>query len=677
VDHVRIEGARGVPAGDIEDKIATTASPKFLELFRGIVYDYEIFDRYVLASDLARIERFYRTRGYYEAHARVARVVQQKNHVSVTIVVEEGPPTLVGSIRVDGLDAVPKRVRDLAMAAMRQSIRQGERFDEDHFKNGDAVITHALTDHGFAYANVDRKADVDVIKHTADVVYVATPDSPATYGKVWIEGLGPLPESKVRGALQIREGKPYSRSELASAEQAALDLGVFSSVEITPDLPKPPPADHVVPIHVKLHVTRLRGVRLGGGFELDVIKTDLHVLAGWEDKNFLGGMRHFTIETRPGVVLFPTRLQDLVAPTSLLPEERTVIRFHQPGFLEGRTGGIAQAEFNIGPILLSPNPPSSPVLGYREAKGAVGVDRVFGKFYAKLTQNIQDEYPFAYIGSVDPALSEVIISYPELVTTLDYRNDRVHPHSGFYLSDTLQVAGDGGMARDVRVLPEARGYIPLAKGVTLAGRGSLGFLFPFNYGKEQTAVLLPPNPTDADRAAHAAWVKDAQVVFFRGFFSGGPSSNRGYPLFGVGPHGPAPFYNPSVSSQQVANGCSITSGATPSPQCYVPLGGSTLWEASVEFRFHVAGPFEVATFCDASDVSSQRVDIRLDRPHLSCGAGARYETPVGPVRLDVGYRIPGAQYPGYGNPQVDSLEGIPGTILGVPIAIAFGIGESY
>ena len=35
----------------------------------------------------------------------------------------------------------------------------------------------------------------------------------------------------------------------------------------------------------------------------------------------------------------------------------------------------------------------------------------------------------------------------------------------------------------------------------------------------------------------------------------------------------------------------------------------------------------------------------FDRPHLSCGAGARYDTPVGPIRLDIGYRIPGAQFP--------------------------------
>jgi outer membrane protein assembly factor BamA len=698
IDAVAVEGADGVSASDTKSKIATSATPKFLGLFRGIIYDYEIFDRYVLAEDLARVERYYRSRGYYEVHARTGRVEQRENHVRVTIVVDEGPLTRVRTIRLEGLEALPRPIQILALERMHDSIKEGQPFDEDHFKDGDAAMTHTLTDGGYAFATIDRKADVDIVQHAADLVYRATPGKLSTYGKITVEGLGSLSAAPVLRALDLQEGKPYSRSDLIRAQQAALDLGVFSSVEVTPELATPPPPSYVVPIHVRVEQTRLRGVKLGGGLELDVIKTDVHALLGWEDRNFFGGMRRFTIETRPGLVLFPTRIPNFDKPTSLLPEERTRMEFHQPGFIEARTSGLVQGEFNIGPILLTPNPPSSPVLGYRETKGAVGLERAFWKVYAKLTQNVQDENPFAYIGSIDPALSDVVIAYPELTTTLDLRDDKAHPRHGIYLTNSLQVAGDGGTARDVRVRPELRTYIPVVKGITLGLRGTLGFLFPFNYGSTEPPSSPPmnasPGQTSAYEDARTAWVHDAQIVFFRGFFSGGPSSNRGYPLFGVGPHGPAPFYNQSISYQEATNGCSLagtaagsSSSATIPPQCYVPLGGSTLWEASVEMRFHVAGPIEIATFCDAGDVSSRTVDIRLNHPHLSCGPGVRYDTPVGPIRLDIGYRIPGLQYPGQGQPAVDALEGnddlepggghIPGTILGLPIAIAFGIGESF
>ena len=679
MDHVYLEGNSELSESDVLGKLATADSPKFLFLFRGVIVDYEIFDRYVLARDMARVERFYRARGYYDAHARAARVEQNGNHVQVTIEVNEGPPTLVRSIHVTGLESLSPKERDIAISAVHTKINENEPFDEDHFAAGDLAETRTLEDLGYAYAKVVRKADVDVVANRADVIYVAVPDAHATFGPIMIEGLGQLPEAPIRRALKIREGQPYSQTEVLSAQQAALDLGVFSSVDIIPELKYPPPADHVVPLHVKLQPIRLRNVRIGGGFELDTIKTDLHGVFGWENHNFLGGLRHFTVEVKPGVVLYPANLSNFQV-TQILPEEKSRIELRQPGFIEARTEGLVSAEFNVVPLILTTPVPNAPVLGYREGKAAVGVDRQFAKLYASLTQNLQDEFPFAYLGKQDPGLREVVISYPELVTTLDLRNDRTKPRSGTYWTNTLQVAGVGGNARDVRVHPEARAYIPVTHGVVLAMRGTVGLLFPFNYSE---VPFAPLGMNNQDNPAHDNWVQNAQVVFFRGFFSGGPDSNRGYPLYGVGPHGPAPFYNESISYQQSVNACP---SPPPDPKniplgCQVPLGGLTLWEASLEMRFHISGPFELATFVDASDVSPKTASVRLDRLHLSAGLGLRYDTPVGPIRLDAGYRIPGLQWVGHSDSDLISDEQYdPGTLFGIPglpVAISFGIGEAF
>ena len=63
-----------------------------------------------------------------------------------------------------------------------------------------------------------------------------------------------------------------------------------------------------------------------------------------------------------------------------------------------------------------------------------------------------------------------------------------------------------------------------------------------------------------------------------------------------------------------------------------------LWEASLEVRFPILGPLGGVTFADASDVT-RTLQLRLTAPHLSPGLGLRYQTPIGPVRVDVGYRL--------------------------------------
>ena len=65
--------------------------------------------------------------------------------------------------------------------------------------------------------------------------------------------------------------------------------------------------------------------------------------------------------------------------------------------------------------------------------------------------------------------------------------------------------------------------------------------------------------------------------------------------------------------------------------------------------------------------------IRPDHLHLSCGGGARYDTPAGPIRLDIGYRIPGLQVLG----GLTADERDPDKLFGIPIAVSIGIGEAY
>jgi outer membrane protein assembly factor BamA len=721
VDSIRIVNARTLGGGEIQDRIATEASAKFLYLFQGVAFDYSVYDESTLQRDMARIERFYRSKGFLDAHARVAHVLQvKKDHVRIEIVVQEGPPTLNRNVTVVGVDGLPKDVANAARLAARGALPNRERFDEDTFKGTEAAVKKALTDRGYAYATVTSDAELDLGAHVIDYGFAVTPGPRCVFGPITFQGLDPagsraqeIPEAPLRRAIDIRAGSPYSTAEIDSATQALLDLNVFASVQIEPTLKPLPTTDTTVPLVVKVDPVRLRQITLGGGVELDEIKTDLHLVAGWENHNFLGGLRDFAVTFKPGLVLYPYRIDNWTGTFHPLPEEWLKFQLKQPGFIEARTDAFIRPEFNIFPMLVEVDPGAhDPVVGYREVKLPIGLDRTFWKkLFVALDYTFQIENPFSYVGTLDPALQTIFLSFPELVTRLDFRDNPVNPHKGIYISNSFQVAGGifGGSATDVRVQPEVRTYIPIARGVTFATRASLGFLFSSNYGKNwhdeltqspQTSVPLDPTtaadcmssaPMSAICAKRKNLERDVEITYFRGFFSGGPTTNRGFPLLGVAPHGVVPFLNPSTASQQVFFNCdpkNFTGPGGPAAieKCYLPVGGFTLWELQNEFRAQISGPLSGSLFCDMGDVSPNQADIRLSHLHLSCGVGAAYDTPVGPIRVDIGYRIQPLQVLGFKNEGDaqnaskggDPVNGLPPTIANLlPIAIAIGIGQAF
>lgn len=675
LDRLEIRGNSALDDEEIEDSLASRETARFLGIVPGVIYEHEVFNRFVLDRDLQRVERLYQRRGFYEARARAGHVFRTGNKVHVEILVEEGPPVLVRRIDVHGLEALPPELRESANAALNSTVKVGQRFDEDTFARGEAALLRTLADRGHATAKVRRAADVNLPAHGASIGYWVEPGGQVEFGRVTIEGLGDLPRGLVRRALGIRRGEAYSETELEEAKRAVLDLGVFSSVKIKAQFEHAPPGPSgkpQVPLLVTVERSKLRSLRLGGGIQLDTIKSDFHLTLGWENQNFFGGMRKFLIEAVPGAVVYPTRLPSFHAPERLLPQGRLRTEFRAPSFLERRTQAVLKGQIGVAPVLLATREvESAPILGYRDFRASAGLERPFRRFYVYLSENLQTNVPFAYSGQLDDALRSVTVTYPSLIMALDLRDDSIRPHSGLYVSTEVQAAGIIGDARDVRLTPEVRGYIPLGRKTTLAMRGAIGLLFAQNYGStvEPNAVRGESGLTGDDASNLRQWVRDVQLMFFRGFFAGGAGSNRGYAAREIGPHGVVPYYIPGQAAQTLESTC--TPGAADSAACELPLGGFSLWEASAELRYPISGSFSGTLFLDAADVTPNQFTFRL-RPHLSVGVGARYDTPVGPVRLDIGYRIPGLQAP-----VAARDEAPPGELFSLPLGVSFGIGESY
>ncbi|WP_298917337.1 autotransporter assembly complex family protein [uncultured Algimonas sp.] len=168
---------------------------------------------------------------------------------------------------------------------------------------------------------------------------------------------------------------------------------------------------------------------------------------------------------------------------------------------------------------------------------------------------------------------------------IDRADSLLDPRKGWraegQLKPTYSFSPDGPDVPYVRAVAQGRLYLPLsAEGrFVAAGRLRLGTLVG-------TTVRNVPGD---DR-----------------FYSGGGGSVRGYAFQAIGPFD--------------ANN--------------VPLGGRSLAEASIEGRARITDRIGAVAFLDAGNVSDAEYPA-FDNLRVGLGAGVRYMTPAGPLRLDV------------------------------------------
>ena len=681
-------------AVDLDDVLAglATAAPR---TFFWVERERDVYDANLVARDLERIERFYRARGYYDVKVVAARVESVgERKVEIEVHVTPGPQVTVRKVAEDqaGLLSLPPDV-SLKKFPLVPKIRPGKPFDEEMLDKRKQALETMLKESGYAYAKVRVTATVDLNAHAADIVTEMKPGKRARFGDVRIVGLKQLPENKVRAALNLKRGDSYSEAEQEDAREALGAMQLFTRIEIVPDLSNPDVEE--VPILVTLQEDQLRKLVLGGGTVIDALKLEMHVRTGWEHKNFLGGARRLSIDVTGGVDLYPWRLENLktlgVAP-KFFPIVDTTVKLEQPAIFNGRTSGFVQAGYSMRPVLYSLttlDPKDEVVIGYHKPSGQVALERSFVRQHIVLkpSYNLQAQIPFNY-QNLPPGLQTVWLSYPKLEAIFqtfsgDIFQDRAKREFALSFRNSLEVAGMkvgqtrlfGGSVSDVKIEPEVRVLVPLrarrrapdqkAGDVTLAGRVKFGFLLAPDYGRtlrtDQAAAIAQGDDTVN---------QDQQKLLSRAFYSGGANSNRGYAPLAISPHGAVGFLVPTSIN------CVTNAG---DPLCTRPLGGFTQWEASLELRYAGFYPITVVVFADTADVTRDIGRLQFGYPHLSVGPGVRYESPVGPIRLDFGVRVPGAQAWGQSElPQDPPSHGQERPVLfGLPAALHLAIGEAF
>jgi translocation and assembly module TamA len=608
-----IQGNRTVASSLIRARIVTTETSwvPFSET--------QYYDEVALEEDLKRIVRLYQAEGFYKAKIVSHEVTPAgKDRVDAVVHIDEGPPTRVRALLVQGLDELPANVRAVALEEL--PLAEGKTLREESFEALKSELSERLRDFGYAEARSHGQAQVDLDADCADVTVDVEPGQRYRIGELLVTGAEQIPRERIESEARVAlpRDELFSDKALVEAQRRLFDLGVFSVVRVK--LGTPDREARVVSITVEVHESPFRTLRLGGGLYLDTRRTELPRLTlEWTHRNFLGGMRRLTAKLEPSLVLLPS------LPAIVSGEKPSVdvglvtsLRFEQPEVIGSDTAFVATVGFERG---------VDPSFNYNAVSGRLGLlfryRRIFTlePSYNLSLFKLSGAAPTA-MSYAPPSQAAVLdacaarndlcrLAFLEVRAALDLRDNPVEPTRGAWLAASVQGGSTylGGTYDYIRLLPDVRGYIPLGPHV-LALRATAGFLWPT--GTEASSVLSR-------------------------FFLGGADSERGFGYRQLAPSLVTCQYRDSKTGQ-----CqnAAQAGVSPSNLTEVlPVGGNAMLAASAEVRFTLPANFGVVVFVDTGEVTPSIADLSLLSLNVAVGLGLRYRTPFGPLRVDVAYRV--------------------------------------
>lgn len=234
----------------------------------------------------------------------------------------------------------------------------------------------------------------------------------------------------------------------------------------------------------------------------------------------------------------------------------------------------------------------------RQIGGTLGVDKGFTPFvkgaflYQFEANKLQDVKPDAILTPED--VGRVTIGSINLSAVRDSRDDPFNPASGSVNGVLFKDAAFslGSEVQFFKVSLQSSWYFPVTKWFVLALSGRSGLAK--NFG-ETLAVPISER-----------------------FFLGGRSTVRGYPqdLLGI----------PGVTLKNIDG-------------TLTPTGGNATLLANGEIRLFLPKGLGLVLFLDGGNVWPDYREIDISEMKYSTGIGLRYNTPIGPFRLDLGYKL--------------------------------------
>jgi len=628
---------------NLERGIATTASSFWRRTFRVFGQKYCLDSLAALVEDSARLDYFYKRTGFPDVRIKPSIRPLGAGKVAVEYRITEGQPMLMDSVSVVWEPAVPDSNRftdDLP-------IEVGDRFDILMLEAGRDTIRRRLLNNGYPQAEVLRNFDTRPSEHRANVQYVIVPGPKSWIGEIRIPT--PIPVSqgrparintgRVREVLGVAEGDLYNESALEQAGRGlfATEAFRFVGVEVDSNSLKDA-ADSLVTVTVSLSESQLLATRASIGWaNLDCLRAQVN------HTNFnFAGLRRLDLNARLSKIgtSSPTRWAEGLCTRELLDDEVSDTLNYYLG------AAISQAALfglRIVPTLSVYSERRSEFKAYLRAT-PIGV-------IASAQQGIGSQLPMTWSYQMEygrtaaqPAFFCAVFNVCEAevrerlerytrsaivgwAATRSRVNSLTNPTSGTVTRLELRHASPMvGSTKDAsfnRATLDGTYYRPVMDGIFVARLRAgtvLGSRLDLTGSSAPTFIPLQER-----------------------LYAGGPNSVRGYRQNEMGPA----IYIPNGFDTTAVPGHDTLQFWRANPKVVgdrtVPTGGDNVIVANAELRLRSPAYPELvqyALFVDAGQVWNRGragTGVNFADIRVTPGVGLRVFTPVGPLRVDVGY----------------------------------------
>ncbi|MGQ0643420.1 MAG: BamA/OMP85 family outer membrane protein [Gemmatimonadaceae bacterium] len=598
-----------------------------------------------LRRDELRIRLFYWRRGYRDAVVST-QMNRARGGVRIVFNIQENEPTIVESILIRQTDSVlPSRVVDASV-----QLRANDPLNLVAMDSSIVLLQEALWERGYADGIVELDTSrVDNTRNAGPVTLMLDPGPRATVHAIQIEGNQEVSDATIARLLRFRKGDLYRRSVLLESQRDLYLSGLFSEIEMGAQ----PSSDSAKIVDVRLTEAPLRNLEFTSGF---TTADFLQFEANFTRYNVFGGARRMTLRGTVSNLLagslngsgpfydVTNGARGSERDPFLRPTWAASVEFSQPWFLA--------AGNQLGASIFTHRRSVPGVVTDRGFGGSVALTRDFamrtngtlGYTYEASTVEASDLYFCVTLGlCVQETIRVISRRHPlapvAFVTQYDRTNHPFTPNRGVRARLDVEHASNL-TASDYayhRAALTASKYFRTSPTTVLAGRVRLGIVRALSGTNRSLGIV-------GDSGGLLIHPRKL-------FFSGGSQSVRGYGENQLGPRvltiDPAkltdpPLANPCTSAQLAAGNCNPNQAGIRTRDFQPrPLGGTSLAEASVEYRFPIsfAEGLTGAVFVDGAIVATRRFANLFDATSaITPGFGVRFNTPVGPVRLDMGVR---------------------------------------